>query len=149
MAKKISNYVEVTPAVPVYVIDENHHLARVLKYLIDISDSSLIKIVYEEFQGKKIDVTPNHLWQCMVIPSSNDTISDVFVYELFNFLGLDKESTINEFKCWGIDKVYSSPYNGKVLGIGEFIDRVKEHFVDKDKLYCDASDEDKQCIFEE
>ena len=148
MANNNTNYVEVTPAAPAYVIDKDNHLARVVKYLIDISDCEQTMVVLQSFKGIAIEHTVNfHVDGGTSIPARNDTVWDVFVYDLFCRLDFDKESTINELNYWGIDKVYYHPYNCKVLGIVEFLDRVKENFVDKGKLYYDASDEDKQCIF--
>ena len=77
----------------------------------------------------------------------NDTIDDDFVYELFANYDFHEEPTIDELQFWGIDKVYYAPYCNKVLGIKEFLSRIKEHFVDKNRSYFDVSFDDKNCIF--
>ena len=59
----------------------------------------------------------------------------------------DEEATIDQFRYWGIDKVYFAGHCNRVLDIEEFLNRVKVHFVDQDEDYSDASFDEKARIF--
>ncbi len=152
MANKNTNtyYIEVIPAAPTYVVVDGDCLVqRIVNYLFDFQNCEQTMVVLQSLKGIATEYAVNVRYLGgTVLPTCNDTISDVFVYQLFQRLGFDKEKTIIELQYWGIDKVYYNPYNGKVLGIVEFLDRVKENFVDKGKDFLNALYEDMKCIYE-
>ena len=140
------NYIEVTPVVPTYCVD-GIEVERVVKCLFDPEKETCSKMILQTSFGFCIIKDDKDLTTSSTPLLQNDTIDDDFVYELFANYDFDEEPTIDELQFWGIDKVYYAPYCNKVLGIKEFLSRVKKHFVDKNRSYFDVSFDDKNCIF--
>ena len=88
-----------------------------------------------------------HLTISSTLPKHEDTVRDYIVNQVFENSVFDEEFTIEQFRFWGIEKVYLAGHCDRVLDIEEFLNRVKVHFVDKDKDYSVASFEDKARIF--
>ena len=146
MKKTNQNFVEVTQVVPTYRID-NINVYRVVKYLFSPGLKTCSNVVLQSSSGSSVIEFNKGFTFSSTLPMHNDSIDDDSVYELFANKGFDEEATIDEFHFWGIDKVYYTPYCGKVLGIDEFLSRVKEYIFDQNESYYFASLEDKNCIF--
>ena len=144
---KKSNYIEVTPVVPMYCIDDVD-VKRVVKHLFEPRGKARSMMVLKYSYGLSEIEYDEDLTVCSTLPLHHDTVSDDFVYELFENYEFNEKATIYELQYWGIDKVYYALDYNSVLSIKEFLSRVKENFVDKNKSYFDATVEDKDRIFE-
>ena len=148
MKKSIQNFVEVTPVIPTYCI-QGRVVEMVVKRLFVPGESSCSKVVVQDSNGFcYIEDDNDELAGGSTLPKHEDTIDDNFVYQLFENSDFDEEATIDEFRFWGIEKVFRFGHCDRVLGIAEFLSRVKEHFVFQDKYYSDEPTEDKDSIFE-
>ena len=120
----------------------------VVKRLFVPGDRSCSKVVVQDRNGFcYIEDDNDVLAGGSTLPQHGDTIVDYFVYQLFENSDFDEEATIEEFRFWGIDKVFRFGHCHRVLDIEEFLNRVKVHFIDKDKDYSDASFDEKARIF--
>ena len=143
--KKI-NFIEVTPVIPTYSIDEID-VDRVVKYLLDPKEGTCSKVVLQFASGDCVIKDAKHLTISSTLPQHEDTIDDNFVYLLFENSDFDEDSTIDQLHFWGIEKVFRFGHCDRVLDIEEFLKRVKVHFVDQDEDYSDASFDEKARIF--
>ena len=148
MAKetKKSNFIEVAPVIPTYSIDEID-VDRVVKFLLDPKEGTCYKVVLQSSFGACVIEDAKHLTISSTLPKHEDTVRDYIVNQVFENSVFDEEFTIEQFRFWGIEKVYLAGHCDRVLDIEEFLNRVKVHFVDKDKDYSVASFEDKARIF--
>ncbi len=144
---KKSNFIEVTPVIPTYCI-QGRVVEMVVKRLLVPGERSCSKVVVQDRNGFcYIEDDNDELAGGSTLPQHEDTINDNFVYLLFENSDFDEDSTIDQLRFWGIEKVFRFGHCDRVLDIEEFLKRVKVQFVDQDEDYSDASFDEKARIF--